>query len=55
MLETLLPPRPAYEKPEGEMVEEVALSDYATPVGNAQDSDDDEDDARGQRIGCAQQ
>jgi len=55
MLETLLPPRPAYEKPEGEMVEDVDLSDYATPDGNAQDSDEDEDDPRGARIGCAQQ
>lgn len=44
-----------YEKPEGDNVEEVDLSDYQPAESHgAQDSDDD-DDPRGGRIGCAHQ
>lgn len=50
ILETILPNRPEFEKPEGDNVEEVGLSDYEPGAGGAQDSDD-EDDPRGQRIG----
>jgi len=56
MLETLLPPRAPFVKPEGDHVEEVGLSDYMPHKNDhtGQD-DDDDDDPRGARIGCAQQ
>ncbi|CAG7787083.1 unnamed protein product [Allacma fusca] len=55
-LEALLPPRPAFEKPQGEHVEEADLNDYEPEQNSAtQDSDDDDDSRGGPRVGCAQQ
>lgn len=54
-METLLPPRPAYDKPEGDNVEDVDLCDYEPQDSHAGQDSDDEDDPRGARIGCAQQ
>lgn len=55
VLETILPSRPPFIRPDGDNVEDVDLCDYEPGTGGAQDSDDDEDDPRGQRIGCAHQ
>lgn len=56
VLESILPSRPAFEKPEGDHVEDVDLHDYEPGESNgAQDSDEDDDDPRGARIGCAHQ
>jgi hypothetical protein len=54
-LEKILPSRPSFDRPEGDHVEDVSLMDYEPgESGGGQDSDD-EDDPRGQRIGCAHQ
>jgi hypothetical protein len=55
LLETLLPPRPEFEKPTGENVEEADLNDYEPSDNNATQDSDDDDDTRGPRVGCAQQ
>jgi len=55
-IEGLLPARPAFEKPQGEHVEEADLNDYEPDQNSAtQDSDDDDDSRGGPRVGCAQQ
>lgn len=60
MLETLLPPRPEFEMPTGENVEEVMLQDYdpndrsnsQNSRGEAYQSDEEES---GTRIQCPSQ
>jgi len=55
MLETLLPPRPEFEMPTGDHVEEVDLNDHHPSEYNATQESDDDDEPHGARVGCAQQ
>jgi DnaJ family protein A protein 2 len=55
LLESLLPPRPEFERPEGDLVEDADLNDYEVMENNTADSDDEDDPRGGTRVGCAQQ
>ncbi len=55
LLETLLPPRPDFQMPTGDNVEEVDLNDHHPTEYSATQESDDEDEPHGARVGCAQQ
>lgn len=55
LLESLLPPRPQFEMPSGDNVEEVDLNDHHPTDYNATQESDDDEEPQGARVGCAQQ